>query len=173
MTASSDAASFSCELSSCELISCERGREQGFTLLELLVALALAAILSLCISTVGTQAQRVYDLTTAKVEVYQKFRYALKDMKVSLENMTPTSDLEFFVDSTSGGRGQNGHWDEGEEIKPPNPNLEGGTAKYNEGALVIEREYEVKNEFSVASTHANYSIYFKAPVEIEDVTPDH
>ena len=46
--------------------------ECGFTLLELLVALTLATVISLCISTVGSQAQKIYDTTTAKVEVYKK-----------------------------------------------------------------------------------------------------
>ena len=81
-----------------------RRKVEGFTLLELLVALALAAVISLCITTVGQQAQEIYDATTSKVEVYQKFRYALHDMQETLDGMTVTSDLEFFVDRAAGVR---------------------------------------------------------------------
>ena len=96
--------------------SSARTSEQGFTLLELLVALTLAAVISLCISTVGTQAQRIYDTTTAKVEVYQKFRYALDDMEKTLRGWVPTTSLEFFVDQSQQSAtvsGKTGHWDEG------------------------------------------------------------
>ena len=45
--------------------------ESGFTLLELLVALTLAAIISLIISQVGNDAQKMYDTTISTVETYQ------------------------------------------------------------------------------------------------------
>ncbi len=73
-------------------------RESGFTLLELMVALALASVISLLISVVGTQAQNIYKATTAKVEVYQKFRYALSDIQKHLETAEVTTDLEYFIE---------------------------------------------------------------------------
>ena len=53
------------------------GPEQGFTLIELMVALALSAILSIMIMMVSTSAQETYTSTLQKVEVYNRFRLAL------------------------------------------------------------------------------------------------
>ena len=141
--------------------------EGGFTLLELLVALTLAAIISLCISTVGNEAQKIYEVTTSKVEVYQKFRYALKDIKNQLEQIPPTASLEFFQDQS--GKPARGYWEEGEELRDQNvgPNLEGGTpGKYDEGMTIFERKYIHAPPGLPESEHWNDSIYFKAPVEI-------
>jgi uncharacterized protein (TIGR02599 family) len=71
-------------------------KDEGFTLLELLVALTLAAIISLIISQVGTDSQRMYDSTITTVETYQKFRYALDDINENLSKMVPTASLEFI-----------------------------------------------------------------------------
>ncbi len=144
--------------------------ESGFTLLELLVALTLAAIISLIIAQVGNDAQKMYDTTTSTVETYQKFRYAMDDMKENLSKMVPTASLEFYVD-----RGRTrGYWDEGEEI--PNssgPNTDGGIPdEYDEAASVFERKYEIEEGFSRPDEpieHWNDSVYFKAPVEINGI----
>ena len=117
--------------------------ESGFTLLELLVALTLAAIISLIISQVGNDAQKMYDTTISTVETYQKFRYAMDDINENLSKMIPTASLEFYND-----RGRTrGYWDEGEEI--PNsfgPNMDGGVPdEYDEAATVFERKYILSN----------------------------
>ncbi len=143
----------------------------GFTLLELLVALTLAAVISLCISTVGTQAQRIYHTTTTKVEVYQKFRYALNDMETALRGWEPTTSLEYFIDkpqSTQGGF-KNGHWDDGEELGIHGPNLDGGQAgEYDEGAKIFERQYTLRSGPNV-TRHDAFSIYFRGPVTVDGV----
>ena len=142
--------------------------EKGFTLLELLVALTLAAIISLIISQVGNDAQRMYDTTISTVETYQKFRYAMDDINENLSKMVPTASLEFYND-----RGRTrGYWDEGEEI--PNssgPNMDGGTPdEYDEAATVFERKYILSDPRpGEPEEHSNDSIYFKAPVEINGV----
>lgn len=139
-------------------------RQRGFTLLELLVAIALAALISTIISFVSTQGQKIYISTTEKVEVYQKFRYAFRDLERTLQNMIVTSDLEFFVDTPADIRG---HWEEGEEYKQPE-NLAGGRPdprRYDEGALVIERSYTVDGDVG-EEEHDNFSIYFKAVTEV-------
>lgn len=153
--------------SSAEARSTNRDRSSGFTLLELLVAIALAAIISFCISFVSTQAQNVYVATTEKVEVYQKFRYALADMQENLSNMVLTADLEFFVDSQQSDL--RGHWEEGEEYKE-RVNLEGGRpapGRYDEGALIIQRSYTVEDD-DTERERDNFSVYFKAVTEIGD-----
>ncbi len=139
----------------------------GFTLLELLVALTLAAIISLIISQVGTDSQRIYDSTITTVETYQKFRYALDDINENLSKMVPTASLEFYQDQ---GRSKN-YWDEGEELKDQDvgPNLEGGTrGRYDESAILFERKYLLEDPRpDEPEEHWNDSIYFKAAVEVD------
>ena len=53
-------------------------RRGGFTLVELLVALALAAVISVSIMFISTQARSAYQATVRKVEVYNSFRYAMQ-----------------------------------------------------------------------------------------------
>lgn len=140
-------------------------RQGGFTLLELLVALALAAIISFCISVVSIQADKMYRAMTDKVEVYQKFRYALGDMQESLSNMIPTANLEFFVDRSD--QDQRGYWEDGEQYREPE-NLGGGRPNfYDEGAQVIERHYTLEQPGRDSSTHANFSVYFKTHAEVD------
>ena len=149
-----------------------RSREQGFTLLELMVALSLAAIISLSISSVGTQAQRIYEATTSKVDVYQKFRYALRDMETTLRGWEPTTSLEYFVDvnDQNSNVGKNSHWDEGEEQTIKGPNLAGGIPdRYDEGAKIIERTYTIVNG-PFETKHDAYSVYFRGPVTIDGVS---
>ena len=140
--------------------------QQGFTLIELMIALFLAAILSLMISRVSSQAQTVYEVTTTRVELYQKFRFAMADMKAQIENWRVTSDLEFFIDS--GADASVGHWSQGEEIAGEN-NLSGGTSGYDEAAMIMERQYTVEGAPGIAgeTAHDNFSIYIKSPVEIK------
>lgn len=144
-------------------------QEAGFTLLELLVALTLAAIISLIIAQVGTSSQKMYESTISTVETYQKFRYALDDINENLSKMVPTASLEFYQDQ---GRSR-GYWDEGEELKDQDvgPNLEGGTPrKYDEAATLFERKYLLEDPRpDEPQEHWNDSIYFKAPVEVEGV----
>ncbi len=143
--------------------------ESGFTLLELLVALTLAAIISLIIAQVGTDSQKMYDSTITTVETYQKFRYALDDINENLSKMVPTASLEFYQDQ---GRSR-GYWDEGEELKDQDvgPNLEGGTPReYDEAATLFERKYLLEDPRpDEPQEHWNDSIYFKAPVEVGGV----
>ena len=146
--------------------------ESGFTLLELMVALSLAAVISLSISSVGTQAQRIYEATTSKVDVYQKFRYALRDMETTLRGWEPTTSLEYFIDSNEQSNvGKNSHWDDGEELSIKGPNLKGGDPeRYDQGAKIFERQYMVVNGGPFDTTHDAFSIYFRGPVTIDGVT---
>ncbi len=130
--------------------------------------MALSAVLIGMIVAVSTGAQQIYDATSARVEVLQKARYVLNDVRDHLKGALVTSDLEFFTDTTGGNLARNGHWEEGEEIKDTSgPNLVGGRPQiYDEGAHIIERQY-TSSRFGGESTHANFSIYFKAPTVVK------
>jgi len=147
-----------------------RTRESGFTILELLVSLTLATIISVAIATVGTQAQGIYRSTTSKVDVYQKFRYALDDIETTVRGWEPTTSLEFYVDTEQSGNigGKNGHWDQGEETSIKGPNLDGGlVGEYDEGAKIMQRSYTFRSG-PFESEHDAYKLYFRGPVEIGD-----
>lgn len=143
-------------------------RVGGFTLIELMVAIALSMIITFCITFVSSQAQRAYEATTAKVEVYQKFRYALADVQDALANMVPTANLEFFIDQVS--QDAAGYWESGEEMKEAE-NLSGGRpGRYDEGAHVIERQYDLDfGEDYQIEKHDSFSLYFKTVAVIGGV----
>ena len=75
-----------------------KGTEAGFTLIELMVALALSAILSIMIMMVSTSAQETYTSTLQKVEVYNRFRLALSTLTADFSAWIPTQELEFYSD---------------------------------------------------------------------------
>lgn len=146
----------------------ERSAEQGFTLVELMIAMTLAAVLVGMITVVSISAQRLYDETTARVEVLQNARLATNDIRSALEKAQPTADLEFYIDKPGGRLNVlNNHWDDNEEIRDSATvkNLEGGRPNfYDEGAHIIERYYLCTE---TQTTHANFSIYFRASLEID------
>ena len=118
------------------------GLEQGFTLIELMVALALSAILSIMIMMVSTSAQETYTGTLRKVEVYNRFRLALNTVKNDFAAWIPTQELEFYSDGRGGGGRRNFHFEMGEEIDDTRDEygfgvVDGGTiGEYDELSLI-------------------------------------
>ena len=55
-------------------------RTPGFTLVELMVALALAAMISVSIMFISSQARDAYDGTVKKVDVFNRFRFGNSDL---------------------------------------------------------------------------------------------
>ena len=74
----------------------------GFTLVELMVALALAAMISVSIMFISSQARMAYQETVKKVDVYNRFRYVLGEIEKDVRGWIPTSDLEFYTDGRGG-----------------------------------------------------------------------
>ena len=149
--------------------ACGRVHRGGFTLVELLVGLALATVLAGSIMVVATQTQEIYRRTMAQVELFARLRYAFSRMETELARMVATSDLEFFVDSQMELMRNNNHWDEKEEINSP-LNLAGGWAPrqqerfYNEAPQIIERTYVRRYRSGRETEHDAFEIYFRAPV---------
>ena len=79
-----------------------RGAREGFTLIELMVALALSAILSIMIMMISTGAQETYTATLRKVEVYNRFRLALNTLTEDLAAWIPTQEMEFYTEEEAG-----------------------------------------------------------------------
>jgi prepilin-type N-terminal cleavage/methylation domain-containing protein len=147
-------------------------RSAGFTLVELLVALALAAIISVSIAVISSSAQKAYEETTRKVEIYNKFRFALLSLEQDLSKWIVTSNLEFFSDGKGAGARRNEQWDPGEELPDQKPDdhgpgvIDGGIkGEYDEFAYIQEQHYigaaiNDKGE-EVKKVHDAYQIYFR------------
>ncbi|MFN0057994.1 MAG: PilW family protein [Planctomycetota bacterium] len=149
-------------------IGCAR-RNAGFTLLELMVALGLTSVIVLIVTRIGTDAQFLYESMQSRVEIYQKMRYALDELRDDLQGWVPIADLEYFVDRAQANRSLNGHWEEGEELDGPSRelNLAGGRPRfYDEGPQIQERYYTV-DKGGAKSRHYAFSVYFRAPTEVE------
>ncbi len=145
-----------------------KNRSRGFTLVELLVAVTLAMILSGSIAFVAMQTQRIYSESVAKVDLYARLRYAFSLMENELSRMVPTCDLEFFRDQKAHASRSNNHWDPGEEVKTA-LNLAGGWGPdtfYNEAPQVVERYYTRQYRRKPPEEHAAFEIYFRAPVRL-------
>ncbi|HAK93718.1 MAG TPA: hypothetical protein DCM87_01595 [Planctomycetes bacterium] len=139
---------------------------KGFTLVELLIALALAMVLSGSIMWVATQTTKIYNHSVAKVELYSRLRYAFTVMENELARMRATCDLEFFVDSQASPDKSNRHWDEREEIDSP-VNLAGGWGPetyYHEAPEIVERYYTEVDRRGEEIRRPAFEIYFRGPV---------
>ena len=139
---------------------------RGFTLVELLVAVTLAMILSGSIAFVAMQTQRIYSESVAKVDLYARLRYAFSLMENELSRMVATSDLEFFRDQRAHASRSNNHWDPGEEVRTA-VNTAGGFGSddyYNEAPQIVERQYVRRQKSGPGQKHAAFEIYFRAPV---------
>ena len=119
----------------------------GFTLIELMVALGLAAIISISIMMISSQARLAYEETVKKVDVYNRFRYAMQSIESDIRNWVPIGELEFYQDGS--GRGElNSHWDPGEEVQDTKDDLgtgvrDGGgvVGEFDEFAYIMQRQY--------------------------------
>ena len=156
-----------------------KGTEAGFTLIELMVALALSAILSIMIMMVSTSAQETYTSTLQKVEVYNRFRLALSTLTADFSAWIPTQELEFYSDGKGGAGRRNFHFEMGEEISDTRDEhgfgvVDGGIIKeYDEFAHIIQLHYQSKEKQQMldgdtsAKTHDAYQVYFRAMTYIE------
>ena len=152
-------------------------RSGGFTLVELLVALMLAAIISVVISFISTNARSSYTTTVAKVEVYNQFRLAFKDLQTDLAQWIPTQELEFYIDGR-GGRPQDFHWQPGEGVPDRTDDqgtgvVDGGVkGDYDEFAFIEEGHYKTANVDKESddlgnNVHDAYRLYFRTMTYVD------
>ncbi|RME03003.1 MAG: hypothetical protein D6805_08080 [Planctomycetota bacterium] len=89
---------------------------KAFTLVELLIAIALMVILTGSIVYVFTQAQAIYSRTDASVAAYAEIRVALDTMEKDISHAYKTIDMEFWgPDTKQLPRDYNGHLDASNE----------------------------------------------------------
>lgn len=73
-------------------------KRQGFTLVELLVAIALGTILIGVITFIWMQSTRIFSSTVNNLEAYQRLRTVLDLIERDLANTNRTINMEFFRD---------------------------------------------------------------------------
>ncbi len=119
----------------------------GFTLVELMVALTLAAIISMTIMVISNTAREIYQGTTKKVELSNKFRIALLNIDRDFRQWVNTANMEYFADGRGVGTRINFQWDEGEQLPDTRDALgpgvlDGGVfGEYDEFASITELHY--------------------------------
>ncbi len=154
--------------------STSSGSSPGFTLVELLVALALAAIISMAIMFISSQARVAYEETSKKVDMAGQFRFIFRQIEEDFRNWEPTNDLEFFTDGRGQGGRLNGHWDPGEELPDTSDDFGRGVVdsgiagEYDEFAMLEQRHY-VSRELgdSEDRIHDAYRAYFRTRLYID------
>lgn len=92
-------------------ISFQDRRSRAFTLVELMVALALGAIMMSSMIFIFVTSQKIVADMNAKLVVYNYARTAFDIMEKDLANSTKTHDMEFFGDVQGGPAGIEGHYD--------------------------------------------------------------
>ncbi len=155
-----------------------RGAREGFTLIELMVALALSAILSIMIMMISTGAQETYTATLRKVEIYNRFRLALNTLTEDFAAWIPTQEMEFYTDGKGGAGRRNFHFESGEQVPDTSDSygpgvVNGGTPGYDEYAHIVQLHY-LSNEIEQYNRgdpsykrHDAYQVYFRTMTYIE------
>lgn len=85
----------------------KRSKRKAFTLVELLVAIALGTILIGLVTFIWMQSTRIFSSTVNNLESYQRLRGVLDLVERDLANTNRTIDMEFYDDINP-----NGHRDE-------------------------------------------------------------
>jgi hypothetical protein len=131
----------------------------GFTLVELLVSIALMLILTGTVVYIFINAQNIYIATDAKVQVYQNARYTLDFMERDIANTVKSADMEFFFDIGDHGKGHFG----------PNPSERFASqfGEYDYAATFRQpREYTGPD----GRAHRRDSLYFKTSTTLAGQT---
>jgi len=151
----------------------------GFTLIELMVALALAAMLSIMIMMISTTAQETYTQTVQRVEVYNQFRLVIDRLREDISNWIPSQELEYYTDGKGKAARRNFHYEPGEEVVDQRDEhgagvVDGGTiGKYDEYAYIEQAHYRSIEKSQLESgdrngkIHDAYRMYFRTMTYID------
>lgn len=147
---------------------------RGFTLVELLVALALSAVISVSVMFISTQARNAYDATVKKVDVYNKFRLMFQTIETDLKQWIATGELEFYTDGRGQGARLNQHYDIGEELPDLRDKngagvVDGGVyGKYDEFGYILQRRYISREKFQPEpKLHDAFQCYFRTVTYVD------
>jgi type II secretory pathway pseudopilin PulG len=150
-----------------------------FTLVELMVAMALMTILTGSVVFIFMQAQEIFVTVDARVQVYQYSRYAFDQIERDLASVVKTRDMEFFNDQPFNPLGVRNHYDAllQEELPilgtgnsytdPKGENLYDGSGTYNR-AFTLRQPAPYEDAFG--GLHRRDSIYFKTVTMVDGTT---
>lgn len=144
-----------------------RAVRRAFTLVELMVAMALMTILTGSIVFIFIQSQDIFTTLDAKVQVYQYARYAFDQMERDLANVVRSSNMEFFNDYPPP-TGRPNRYDPGEEIPiTGKDNPPGQSTMYHYAFTLRSREPYTRYDPTLKAdvTYQRDSIYFKTVIE--------
>ncbi|RMG14289.1 MAG: type II secretion system protein [Planctomycetota bacterium] len=138
----------------------------GFTLVELLVAMALMTILTGSVVFIFMEAQNIFVTVDARVQVYQYARYAFDQMERDLANVVKTMDMEFYNDQPANALGVKGHYNPGEAIPIRGTDNRigdplGGDQIYNR-AFTLRQPEPYQETGGQQFKHRRDSVYFKS-----------
>lgn len=151
----------------------------GFTLVELMTALALATTLTIGIMSISNTANEIYKGTTSKVEQTSRFKIALVTLDRDFSQWLPTPNLEFYMDGTGAGSRTNRQWDEGEEVEDTQDLLgpgvvDGGNfGQYDEFATLTQIQYRIQEPGSdpedetARKIHSADQLYFRTMTYVD------
>lgn len=116
----------------------DSGLKEGFTILELLVAVTLMVIITGAVSYVFVTAKNIFVQADATIQVYQNARNAFDIMEREFSIAEKTHDMDFFIDS---GVTANRHFDTGEQHWGLGNRLDPPDTTYVYAMTIYGREY--------------------------------
>jgi type II secretory pathway pseudopilin PulG len=134
-------------------------RIRSFTIVELMVAMALMIILTAVIVIIFAKSRDVSLYSEAQAQVFQNARYAMDVMASDLASIIKTIDMEPFIDKIDPNtREKNGHYDIGEDYAK----VLGGPyeERYDFSLTIHQGEYEMRHRGETL-THWADTIFMK------------
>jgi hypothetical protein len=144
-----------------------------------MVALALAAMLSIMIMMISTTAQETYTQTVQRVEVYNQFRLVIDRLREDIGNWIPSQELEFYTDGKGKAARRNFHYEPGEELPDRSDEhgpgvVDGGiVGKYDEYAYIEQGQYRSVEQAQLelgdrrGKIHDAYKMYFRTMTYVD------
>lgn len=139
------------------------GMKRGFTIVELMVAMALMVILTGVIIFIFAKSRDVTLYAEAQSQVFQNARYFMDLIAGDLANIIKTADMEPYEDTEQKNtRMYNGHFDRGEKTWDPlgGPHEDSQNGRYDYSLTLNEGTYdEVRGDREMV--HSADRIYMK------------
>lgn len=114
---------------------------RGFTLVELMIAIALMLVITLQLQIIFNGSRIMFSKAEALVEVFQNARNAIDLMERDLSNAVLTDQMEFFYDSRTRSVGV-GHFNNDEVLPELRNNFFQGTPYIHSFAVKQPREFQ-------------------------------
>lgn len=132
---------------------------RGFTLVELLVSMAVLSILMVMVATVVSEVQRSWGATTAKVSQFREARRAFDILKLNLGQATLNTYVRYRFDNSSDPFSP--FMPNGDEIRNAAPTR---YVKYSELQFISGPTAKVLGTAASGLVTQGHSVFFQAPL---------